>query len=194
MNKEELAKLLDGRDYRVELTDAEEKKAKAAGLVVVFGASDDLMEFRGAIHDEFGCGDEGDALVDAKGLLPERDQIEEDDELEKYFARKKTATKITGYFAKEGAAATWTYKTSIPHAKFKIMEDGEAYCQGIVFSLSDLGKTAPKKSKSSSRKNRPSPSDSATLYEEGFEMKGNDGNMYVISVASNLVKRWVKKK
>lgn len=194
MKKEDLAKLLDGREIGSELSGAEEKQAKAAGLVVVFGASDDLMEFRGAINDEQGGGDEIDALVDAHGLLPERSQIDsdDDDKLEDYFSRKKTAAKITGSFDTGG----WTFKTAIPHAKFKIMEDGEVYGGGLVFSMADLGNwvknTPPKKAKS--KKNRPSPSDSATLYEEGFEMKGNDGNMYVIAVASNQVKRWVKKK
>ena len=48
MNKEELAKLLDGRKYGSELSHEEGLAAEAAGLVVVFGASHDLMEFRGA--------------------------------------------------------------------------------------------------------------------------------------------------
>ncbi len=41
MTKEELAALINGRKYRHELTDKEEKAAKDARLVVVFGASDD---------------------------------------------------------------------------------------------------------------------------------------------------------
>ena len=57
MTKEELAALINGRKYRHELTDKEEKAAKDARLVVVFGASDDLMEFRGAINDECGAYD-----------------------------------------------------------------------------------------------------------------------------------------
>jgi len=40
--------------------------------------------------------------------------------------------------------------------------------------------------------NRPSPSESATLFPEGTEKKGNDGNMYVIKVDKNGVKRWKK--
>ena len=39
---------------------------------------------------------------------------------------------------------------------------------------------------------RPSPSESATLFPEGTEKKGNDGNMYVIKVDKNGVKRWKK--
>ena len=39
---------------------------------------------------------------------------------------------------------------------------------------------------------RPSPSESATIFPEGTEKKGNDGNMYVIKVDKNGVKRWKK--
>ena len=55
MTMETLAAILDGREIGSEITKAEADQAKAAGLVVVFGASDDLMEFRGAIYDEIGC-------------------------------------------------------------------------------------------------------------------------------------------
>lgn len=41
---------------------------------------------------------------------------------------------------------------------------------------------------------RPSPSVSATIYPAGYELEGNDGNMWVISVASNGVHRWTRKK
>lgn len=43
-----------------------------------------------------------------------------------------------------------------------------------------------------SKKSRPSPSDSATKFKEGTKKKGNDGNMYIVVVNKNSVKRWVK--
>jgi len=43
------------------------------------------------------------------------------------------------------------------------------------------------------KKNRPSPSESATLYEVGKIKKGNDGNMYVVAINKNSVKKWIKK-
>ena len=39
---------------------------------------------------------------------------------------------------------------------------------------------------------RPSPSESATLFPEGTEKKGNDGNMYVIKANKNGVNKWIK--
>jgi hypothetical protein len=46
----------------------------------------------------------------------------------------------------------------------------------------------------SSKKNRPSPSQSATLFQVGFVKQGNDGNMYQVKQNKNKVKRWVKMK
>lgn len=39
---------------------------------------------------------------------------------------------------------------------------------------------------------RPSPSESATLYPEGKRMVGNDGGVWVIKVSKNGVHRWVR--
>jgi hypothetical protein len=136
MGKQELAAKLNGREYTDEMTRAEEAQAKQDGLVVVFGASDDLMEFRGAINDEFGCYDGGTVLLDTKGLLPERESIDNDDELEDFFTRRKTAHKIAALWKESDYS--WTYMTTIPHATFDVMEGSKKYCRGIVFNLSKL--------------------------------------------------------
>ena len=39
---------------------------------------------------------------------------------------------------------TWSYETDIPHATFNICEDGELYCEGIVFSIDHLFDTVEK--------------------------------------------------
>ena len=44
------------------------------------------------------------------------------------------------------------------------------------------------------KKDRPSPSQSATLFQVGFMKQGNDGNMYQVKQNKNKVKRWVKMK
>ena len=51
----------------------------------------------------------------------------------------------------------WSYETDIPHEKFNIYEDGELFCEGIVFSLEDLRETK--------KYVKPAPYD--LLYEEG---------------------------
>lgn len=133
MDTHDFAAALDGREYRAEMTAADEQAAKDAGLVVVFGASDDLMEFRGAIHEEIGCWEGGSAYLDAQGLL-----INEcDNEDCPHFKRlEKLAKTINAAWDTEGYS--WVYKTTIPHATFDILEDGEKYCRGIVFALADV--------------------------------------------------------
>ncbi len=136
MDAKTLAAQLNGIEYPCRISVKLEAEAKAAGLVIVYGASDDLMEFRGAIVEDLGAYDGTTAYVDTKGLLPERDQIEDDNELKDYFSREPHAVAIEQLWcAEEGYS--WTYKTSIPHETFEIVEDGEPYCRGIVFALAD---------------------------------------------------------
>lgn len=139
MNAKELSALLNGREYRQEITSEEAKQAKADGLVVVYGASDDLMELRGAIYDEADCYDGGSILIDAKGALHSWESASESEEsAQDYFERKAKARAIEALWEKE-PGYSWTYKTNIPHETFEIVEDGEPYCRGIVFAIADLG-------------------------------------------------------
>lgn len=39
---------------------------------------------------------------------------------------------------------------------------------------------------------RPSPTNSATKYKIGTKKKGNDGNLYIVSITKTKVKRWTK--
>lgn len=139
MNAKELAALLTGREYRDEITREEEAQAKAAGLVVVFGASDDLLELRGAIHDEAGTYDGGTVRVDRVGIVPAFEDIDRDDqeELRRYFKRENGGVEIEALWASE-PGYSWIIKTSIPHETFEIVEDGDSYCRGVVFALADL--------------------------------------------------------
>lgn len=133
MTREEAAAALDGCEYGSEGPPELFAAMKTAGLVAVFGYSDDGMEFRGAVNDEFGA---GTVLVDSKGALPDRDSIDDDDELESFFARRKVARPIVALLSDDGF--TFRYKTAIPHLTFIVKEDGEPdYCEGIVFALAD---------------------------------------------------------
>ena len=134
MTAAQLAERLNGIEYPASISRDLEAQAKAAGLVIVFGASDDLMEFRGAIHDEIGCCDGGTAYLGAGDLL----QNDCDSEDCPHFARaKERAPKIEALWCEE-PGYSWTYKTSIPHETFEVVEDGGQYCRGIVFALADL--------------------------------------------------------
>lgn len=112
MTLKEFAQMLDGREYGHEITKEEETLAKELGFVVVFGYSDDNAELRGAINDEIGCFDGG--------------VLEHEDLPDVIYA--KWCDREIDY--------AWSYKTSIPHETFRIYEDGEYWCIGIVCDIS----------------------------------------------------------
>jgi len=138
MTKETLAALLNGREYRNEITAAEEAEAKAAGLLVIFGASDDLTELRGALHDEVGAYGGAVHRIDSKGFVPDWDSVDHDDEDEcaEYFARKGRGVEVEAKWA--DGDYSWVIKTAAPHATFDIVEDDEKYCRGVVIDLADI--------------------------------------------------------
>ena len=138
MTAKDLAEKINNVEYPVRIDPELNKLAKINGLVIVYGASDDLMEFDGAISDEVGCCGGGTTLIDREGLLPDRESLDDDEELEDFFQRKNSARVIEALWCKE-EGVSWTYKTDIPHATFDVKEDGETYCKGIVFSLNDVG-------------------------------------------------------
>lgn len=113
MTKEELAAMLDGRQYREETTPQIEKLAKENNLLIIFGASDDLCEFRGAICDEFGCYDGGTI---------------------KCWDLPKT---IEAIWCPDNKNCSWAYETELPYAEFRIYEDDEIYCVGIVVDIAE---------------------------------------------------------
>ena len=140
ITKEQLAELLNGNEYGNEITHEQEQQAKESGLVVVFGYSDDNVEFRGAINDEIGCYEGGEIKFTKEGK-----EIDEDDMeiLEKYnVVPPLNSIEViwdTYYDRGEGdEPCSWKYQTGIPHETFRIMEDGSLYCVGIVFSIEDL--------------------------------------------------------
>ena len=138
MTKEQLALVLNGRQYRDEMTADEEKLAKENGLVVCFGASDDLTEFRGCLYDEKG-NYEGGTVYFCKGEIANPDH-EDTDEAGIESFEKKEFPKIEALWCPKNEdgeiLASWTFKTEIPHATFDIFEDGELYSRGIIFDYS----------------------------------------------------------
>lgn len=111
MTPNEFVKLyMQDCQYRKELSLMAAAVAEENGLVVVFGASDDLCEIRGAEDDEIDCFDGGEATIAG--------------------AKVKINWNEDGY--------SWTYDTDVPHECFDVYEDDEKYCRGIVFSILDV--------------------------------------------------------
>lgn len=130
----ELAKQLDGREYMQEITAEEAKRAEAAGLVVVFGYSDDNLEFRGTIDDEIGAFDGVEVpIIDGEIMRMPCDNCQ-DEECPLWEKAIEKARFVSGEFTDGG----WKIDTTIPHARFTIYEDGKVFSEGIVFHLDDL--------------------------------------------------------
>ena len=120
-------------EYGEDIKEQDLQYAKVNGAVVVFGASDDLMEFRGAIEDEIDCYEGGEAHIDKNGVIVNKC----DNEDCPYFQKKILHAKvITAIWDSEGY--DWIYQTEIPHETFDILEKGEKYCRGIVFLMEDI--------------------------------------------------------
>ena len=138
MTAKELAAMLSGREVGNEITDAETQQAADAGLVVVYGYSDDCVEMRGAIDVGAGAFDGTTVYLTADGFLDEPSCSRAEDCTCPYFAKvRQTAKTIEAVWHNFGSPC-WTFKTDIPHETFDIYEDGEVWCVGIVFSMEDL--------------------------------------------------------
>lgn len=124
MTKEQLAEMLNGRQYGDETTPEIERLAKENGLCIAFGASDDLLEFRGTVYDEVGAWGGTVVYLSKKGNVKEES--------------KPGRAEVSASWLPKEPAATWLVKASIPFAPFDIFEDCELYCRGCVFNFKPI--------------------------------------------------------
>lgn len=126
MTKKEWSQKLNNRQYREEITAEEEIQAKKDGVLICFGASDDLLELRGILHDEVGVYTDGqeEVALDSKGVILTEERVSE-------------SHSVVFCIWNEGGYS-WYFKSNIPFEPFDILEEGERYCRGIVLSLEDI--------------------------------------------------------
>lgn len=138
MTAKEIAQQLHGKEYPFDIPTTLTAAAKQNRLVIVCGASDDLMEFEGAIYDEIGAYEGTTVRVHSGGLCESFEsalESENKDRLRAYFLHEKEGKEIEAHWC--NGDISWTYETDIPHETFEILEDDDIYCRGIVFSLDD---------------------------------------------------------
>lgn len=137
MTMDELAQSITGREYPLRLTKEEVANAKACGLVVCYGASDDLLEFEGAINDEVGALNGTTRHIDCQGLVPTWDDINQSDrgQCRALIARERLPSFEVRALWDPGDGYSWKIETDAPHATFEIVEDGAPFCRGVVFEL-----------------------------------------------------------
>ncbi len=134
------AKRISGQQYPLNDRALDLDYAKANNLVIAFGASDDLLEFRGAINDEFGAYD-GVLVYVVNGKAVDDSELDEDLEvLKKYnLLTEKPVTTVESFWCPEGLNASWLIKVEgFESAPFDVMEDGKLYCRGAVFLVESI--------------------------------------------------------
>ena len=141
MTPKDIAEKLNGIEYNHDFLSNLEVVAAAAkqhGVVIVYGASDDLMEFEGAFRKELGAPCE--ARIGRSGPLKPWSEIDHDDieEARDYFNTEREGKWSIESLWEQEPGISWTFKTNIPHETFNIMEYGDVFCRGIVFSINDL--------------------------------------------------------
>lgn len=131
----EMAATLNGREYKQEMTPGEIDAAREAGMVVVYGQSDDTTVFHGAVEGERNTTNGGAIYLTERGFFEECAC----DCIHCQEARKKAAC-LNVLWCK--GPYVWHYDTTIPHETFEIIDNQPAenlkFCQGIVFYLGAL--------------------------------------------------------
>ena len=142
----EFAAMLHGRDCQPNLTPDELLLAEQKGFVVVYGDSDDRVEFKGAIRAE---GYTNPLVKDCPAgvLMLSEDGKLLDDESELYAEHVREKRNVINVFYCSKDGLNWVFETQIPHETFLTydggydeeysdLDDGFARC--IVFEVSAL--------------------------------------------------------
>lgn len=125
MDMHEAAKQLNGAGclVRPDAPAALVEQMKAAGLVAVLAVNGDRVDLCGAITDDEHAFDGSTIYVTRAGLLRDR-------------RHKDAASAI--YVRWGWKSRAWQYKTRLPHATFRILDEtGDLHTEGIVFALAD---------------------------------------------------------
>lgn len=121
ITKDELAARLNGRRYRDELTPKDISDAKESGLTIIFGASDDLTEFRGTMDEEESAWDGRKHYIKPDGKIRAKS--------------KDGRIEINAEWCPKDLDCSWRITASVPFAPFDILEDDELYCRGCVIEF-----------------------------------------------------------
>lgn len=139
LTAKQVAERMTGREYGSELLDGEEDELKQAGLVVAFGYSDDYLEIRGVACAEFGAWNGTTCYVcDGVAYKKPRDGAEMTlDDAREYLAMEaKPNVKVTAHWCPPAPfSGSWLIECDMPYIPFDIMEDGELFCRGAVFTV-----------------------------------------------------------
>ncbi|WP_298505104.1 hypothetical protein [uncultured Sphaerochaeta sp.] len=129
--KETIAETLNMSEYiGFRLQDDLKEQCRKSNLVVIYGYSDDLVEFDGAIEKEIDMYERREFFINFYGHVKKK-------------ARKMAIPhKCLAKFCEDGHPG-WVIEPSFPHAKFSLVRDGEITGQGAVIDLIELMRYNP---------------------------------------------------
>jgi len=142
----EFAAMLHGRDCQPNLTPDELLLAQQKGFVVVYGDSDDRVEFEGAIRAEgYTNPMVKDNPAGVLALSEDGELLDEDSELYGEYVRENRNIIKVFYCSKDGL--NWVFESDIPHETFLTYDGGyneeyadfdDGFARCMVFELSAL--------------------------------------------------------
>lgn len=137
----QIKSICDGIEYSRNIPDEAKKIAKENNIIVIVGGSDDLMYCYGtdsylANNREHSYGWDGEDLTTIKWdkkLKKEAKQLG----LKIWWCGqiKDKGIKIENYSVDESGAFSYSVNENIKHLNFKVMEDNDVYCTGIIIEL-----------------------------------------------------------
>lgn len=139
---DKIQQICNGIEYSRSVPQEAEEIASANNIVIIVGGSDDLMYCYGAdcyitYRCEHGYGRGGDTLENIGGtaLESEASQIG----LKIWWCGEigNSGLKIDGYSVEDSGAFSYSVNDGIEFREFKVMEDDEVYCTGIIVQLPD---------------------------------------------------------
>jgi hypothetical protein len=137
---EKWAKTLHGREYGAEISRTEVAQAKADGVLIIFGYSDDNIEFRGIVDEEVGAWYHTKIRLDKSGEPLPQGFDDDKEVLDKYGLLPAVEARYPNVIDAEwdSHGYSWWITSSLPQHEFDILEDGEKFCRGIVINREDL--------------------------------------------------------
>lgn len=149
ITKEEMAAIITGRKYPFRLSLQEKTIAKTSGLVVIYGVSDDLLEFEGVINELLvGAYDETiTATITKDGQIIESmikssdcDKHSECFFFKSWLQCQKTFTVASKWYSDGSDYYRNVTASKLPVATFEIKNNEDTnniFCHGIVIDLNE---------------------------------------------------------
>lgn len=137
MTKEEVAKVISLKlgveSFDNILKDIKEV-LKANNITIIYGASDDLVEFEGAIYDE--CSEGDTILFDSNGV--HKNTCDCGEECPNYITPSHVKYVIGSFADVINTTHLWSFETDAPFTGI-LYKDSEGYeCEALVIDLKDI--------------------------------------------------------